>query len=967
MTSNKPVSQVKSSYTQLFRRFKETLQEWNAWDIITMVENHQLIKDYLTNLFREHLQAHPSHPETTFNELLNLDVVGLCAHLTVIVTNDNKYTEVLARSGPGAQSLLDLLQALSRASGLYPECLVLKGVHMEAHPVAGGGYGDVFKGLLQGKQIAVKVLRIYQDSDLDKLLKEFSAEAVLWRQLSHPNVLPFYGVYHLEEATRRLCLTAPWMENGNIVDYLKLYPNTDCVRLALDTVQGLQYLHSLKPSIIHGDLKGLNVLVTSSRRACIADFGLATAKDSKTLIMSHNSTTKTKGTMRWQAPELLSPYETQDSSKASDVYGFACVCYEMFSGEVPFYEDPSDIRVVLSVMQGKRPPRPSHQLSGTRGLNDAIWQLVETCWAPDPTERPTAKHIVEQLSGLLNMIVDDRPVDDFNINFPSQMLYNHTGHPFYTLSAAAQNPLAPHHLSLGSAGSLDLTSSSSKDGPPGPNDSSKRHLRLSAGTMRKFEDIMNESDDHSIDLLHLSSLDKGRHENQNESATQRLRLSAGIMRKFEGAMSNAKPHTIKRMQFNFNVDAPEPATWNSAPVMTSTGHSAGGMDFVGYPVGGYEMAADDRDSNDKDIPTTRGPKPSASPADAPIDSQHSSLLFPSLLPPGVVNVDDSGPEISKPSSTMGGIAIGVETALQRQAGASKAPLIEGKAECSNCGTTHTPLWRRGLNDELNCNACGLYYKLHKHPRPKRVRSTHGEDRTQTASRPETVDAMAKCYNCNTVTTPLWRKDDGGNTICNAYKLHGTSRPKSMKSDVIRKRRRNGVSGSNAGSRGTSPGASVYTEGETMDGARSSKRRRMSTEPPSSAMSYSSYNEGHSSQTSLTSRSRQSSVEFSSDQYPSYDILRGSGNTFWRPPMAVTHESPQFIHPPMVPSEDSHVGYFHPPMLPQKEEENLFNRYLHPPMVPLEESSKGHMNNSLQTYTGNGSAQSDYFDAPMNQF
>ncbi|KAJ7726839.1 hypothetical protein DFH07DRAFT_930958 [Mycena maculata] len=123
-----------------------------------------------------------------------------------------------------------------------------------------------------------------------------------------------------------------------------------------------------------------------------------------------------------------------------------------------------------------------------------------------------------------------------------------------------------------------------------------------------------------------------------------------------------------------------------------------------------------------------------------------------------------------------------------------------KAQCSNCGATHTPLWRRGLNDELNCNACGLYCKLHNRPRPKTMRNTGGggEGRGQSV-RVETVDVMAQCYNCHTTATTLWRKDDEGKTVCNACglysQLHGASRPISMKSDVIRKRSRHGASAS----------------------------------------------------------------------------------------------------------------------------------------------------------------------------
>ena len=51
--------------------------------------------------------------------------------------------------------------------------------------------------------------------------------------------------------------------------------------------------------------------------------------------------------------------------------------------------------------------------------------------------------------------------------------------------------------------------------------------------------------------------------------------------------------------------------------------------------------------------------------------------------------------------------------------------------------------------------------------------------------------QVQCFNCKTFKTPLWRRDPAGNTLCNAcglfQKLHGTMRPLSMKSDVIKKR------------------------------------------------------------------------------------------------------------------------------------------------------------------------------------
>lgn len=72
----------------------------------------------------------------------------------------------------------------------------------------------------------------------------------------------------------------------------------------------------------------------------------------------------------------------------------------MFSGQYPFHDIANDFRVILVVKQQKRPSRPTHNLCQTRGLSDDIWKLIETCWNSEPSRRPKAGQIVEQLRTL---------------------------------------------------------------------------------------------------------------------------------------------------------------------------------------------------------------------------------------------------------------------------------------------------------------------------------------------------------------------------------------------------------------------------------------------------------------------------------------------------------------------------------------------------------------------------------------
>ncbi|KAJ7885334.1 hypothetical protein B0H14DRAFT_2338732, partial [Mycena olivaceomarginata] len=97
-------------------------------------------------------------------------------------------------------------------------------------PVDGGGYADVWQGMVKNQTVCLKVLRVFL-SDLDrlKLFKSFAKEVLIWRQLRHPNVLFLLGI-NTHEFYPSFSLISPWLAQGNILRFLQRNSNHDRIR-----------------------------------------------------------------------------------------------------------------------------------------------------------------------------------------------------------------------------------------------------------------------------------------------------------------------------------------------------------------------------------------------------------------------------------------------------------------------------------------------------------------------------------------------------------------------------------------------------------------------------------------------------------------------------------------------------------------------------------------------------------------
>ncbi|KAG1749422.1 kinase-like domain-containing protein [Suillus lakei] len=258
--------------------------------------------------------------------------------------------------------------------------------------------------------VAVKSIRsqALDEEDAKKKSRRLRRELKVWLRLRHDNVVPLYGT--ASGFGQFVALVYPWYDNGSLSGYLESHGKTlstvNRFQLLSDISAGLQYLHSC--SVVHGDLTGSNVLISSDGRAHLSDFGLSVIVVE--FVGTSYFTSALSGTVRWIAPELLAIPEDEGTimipTSNSDIYSFGCIFFQVLTGKPPYSEFKRDAQVVVAISLGTKPTRPEFP-----AIIDHHWSFILNCWSIKDC-RPSSQQVDEYIKDQLYLLQHDTsPLD----------------------------------------------------------------------------------------------------------------------------------------------------------------------------------------------------------------------------------------------------------------------------------------------------------------------------------------------------------------------------------------------------------------------------------------------------------------------------------------------------------------------------------------------------------------------------
>uniref|UniRef100_A0A3P9J8Q8 Interleukin-1 receptor-associated kinase 4 n=1 Tax=Oryzias latipes TaxID=8090 RepID=A0A3P9J8Q8_ORYLA len=273
-----------------------------------------------------------------------------------------------------------------------------------------GGFGTVYKGLLDSRLVAVKKLSPMEDMSLESLQLQFNQEIQTLKVLKHQNLVDMVGFSSDEQ---HLCIVYALMANGSLLDRLACLDGSPPLSwqlrccIAEGAARGLEYLHSNHH--VHRDVKSANILLDENYVAKISDFGLtrASANRTSTTMM----TERIVGTRAYMAPEAL----RGEVTPKSDVFSFGVVLLEILSGLPPADEkqqpqflmefrydiDDEDEELTLQDFVDKK------MSDWAKGQVESIYCLASNCLHERKNRRPVIKQVLSEIHSVVKTIFLD--------------------------------------------------------------------------------------------------------------------------------------------------------------------------------------------------------------------------------------------------------------------------------------------------------------------------------------------------------------------------------------------------------------------------------------------------------------------------------------------------------------------------------------------------------------------------------
>lgn len=266
-----------------------------------------------------------------------------------------------------------------------------------------GGHGTVYKGLLSDdKVVAVKRSRIIDVAQSN----EFIQEIVILSQINHRNVVRLLGCCLEVEVP---ILVYEYIPNGTL--YHLIHSNHDGpplsleirLKIAQESAEALAYLHlSTNHSIVHGDVKSLNILLDENYTAKVTDFGASRIlpKDAIQLM------TIVQGTLGYLDPEYL---QERKLTEKSDVYSFGVVLLELITRKTAIYSEGPNKEgksLASSFIQAMKENRVESMLDTSImciGLEELFREVVELsimCLRLQGEERPSMTQVADKLKAI---------------------------------------------------------------------------------------------------------------------------------------------------------------------------------------------------------------------------------------------------------------------------------------------------------------------------------------------------------------------------------------------------------------------------------------------------------------------------------------------------------------------------------------------------------------------------------------